>query len=111
MTRERPRKLVPAMQRAVDELQETIRHRYADASFRIADDPEGAGINIWTSVELDDPEEVLDLVLERVLEFQVDEELPIHVIPIRAAKAAARARAALAREPHVASHLEAIAGL
>lgn len=96
---------------AVDELQDTIRRRYPDATFRIADDPEGEGINIWTGVELDDPEEVLDLVLERVLELQVDEDLPIHVVPLRGPNAAARARANLAREPHLASHIEAVSGL
>jgi len=34
-------------------------------------------------VDVDDPDEVLDTVIERVVQFQIDEQLPIHVVPIR----------------------------
>jgi hypothetical protein len=32
---------------------------------------------------VEDPDDVLDIVVERVVDLQVDEALPIHVVPIR----------------------------
>jgi hypothetical protein len=33
--------------------------------------------------DVDDPDEVGDLVVERVVALQVDEGIPLHVIPLR----------------------------
>jgi hypothetical protein len=45
------------------------------------EDPDGTYIR--TTVDIDDPEIVLDCVVDRLLELQIDEGLPVHVIPIR----------------------------
>jgi hypothetical protein len=84
MTQEREPSLNPRLQQAVDELTQTIRQRYPDASFRLArgiDEPDQ--VHLWTTVDLDDPDEVLDLVLDRLLELEIDEGIPLYVIPIR----------------------------
>ena len=53
--------------------------------------------HITTTVDLDDPDEVVDLVIERMLELQIDEGLPVYVIPIRTAERVA----ALRQQQHV----------
>ena len=76
--------LDPQITAALDELADLIRAHYAGAQFEIrrgADDPEA--VHLIAMVELEDPEEVVDLVIDRLLEFQVEERLPIHVIPVR----------------------------
>jgi len=92
---------------AVDELQSIISQHYPTASFSVSrgiDDPEG--IDLRATVDVDDPDEVLDRVIDRVVELHVDEGIPIHVIPLRtpARIAAAKAQAAKAKRglrPHL----------
>lgn len=84
MTTEHQGDLSPQMQSAVDELRDTVQGRYPDARFRITrgqDDPDS--VHLVATVDVDDPDEVVDLVIDRVLEFQLDRGLPVHVIPIR----------------------------
>ena len=73
-----------ARQRAVKELIGIIKQRYSTASFVVEpgeDDPEVT--HVTTTVDIDDPDEVVDLVIDRMLELQLDEGIPIYVIPIR----------------------------
>lgn len=68
---------------AVAELEGLIRTRYPSTEFRIrqgVDDPETT--YLVATVDVDDPDEVLDLVLDRLIQLQVDEGLPISVLPI-----------------------------
>lgn len=84
MSREREPIISPRLQRAVGDLQEMIREHYPTAQFQVSraeDDPKT--IHLVTTVDVEDTEEVLNVVIDRVLEFQVDERLPIHVIPLR----------------------------
>jgi hypothetical protein len=71
------------MDRAIEELEQTIVRRYPSATFvvtRAADEPEN--VHLVTTIDIEDPDEVLDLVMDRLLELQIDERVP-HVIPIR----------------------------
>jgi len=71
-------------QHAINELEDAIAVKYPTASFEVGraeDDPNS--IHLTAIVDVDDPDEVGDLVLDRVLELQEDEGIPIHVIPIR----------------------------
>jgi hypothetical protein len=71
-------------QAAVAELQSTIAHHYPTATFSVSrghDEPENVHLNVV--VDVDDTDEVLDLVIDRVVELQVDERIPVHVIPVR----------------------------
>jgi len=60
-----------------------IRERYPDATFAVSmgDDPDG--IYLMATVDLEDTGEVLDAIMDRLLEVQIDEALPVYVIPIR----------------------------
>lgn len=69
---------------AIAELQYTIASQYPDATFELArapDDPQS--IHLIATVDVDDPDEVGDLVIDRVVEMQAEEGIPIHVIPMR----------------------------
>ncbi len=72
------------VEHALDELQTAIVARYPTATFEVSsgsDDP--GSIHLVTTVDIDDPDEVGDLVIDRLIELQVDEGLPIHVVPVR----------------------------
>jgi hypothetical protein len=76
----------PRIRQALDELQTMIRRRYPDATFRVArgmDDPQA--IHLVTTVDVDDQDAVLDLVVDRMMELQIAEGLPMFVIPVRPA--------------------------
>lgn len=72
------------MQKAVTELRATITQRYPGARFSLSHpEDEPKSIELTAVVDVEDTDEVLDLVINRVVELQVDEQLPIHVVPIR----------------------------
>ena len=72
------------MEAAVAELQALIGQRYPDATFSLSHpEDEPTSVELTAVVDVDDPDEVLDLVIDRVVQLQVDEQLPIHVVPIR----------------------------
>lgn len=69
---------------AIEILKGLIQAKYPQATFEISDAPDDPGdIDLWTIVDVEDPEEVLDLVMERLLDYQVERRIPIHVIPVR----------------------------
>lgn len=59
-----------------------LQQRYPDATFEVApgeDNPEG--VHLIATVDVEDTDQVLDLVMDRVLELQIEAGLPVHVIP------------------------------
>jgi len=109
MSTERVSEPDPRIQQALTELQDMIAARWPAASFAVSrgDDPEGLYLD--ATVDLDDPDEVMDLVVDRLLELQVDERLPVHVVPLRTPeRAAAISRQRRPRKPHAAASLEAL---
>ena len=84
MRTEREPRLQGRMQQAVEELKGLVRERYPNAAFRVARSPEEPRIvHLFTTVDVEDTDAVLDAVIDRVTEFQTDERLPIRVIPVR----------------------------
>jgi hypothetical protein len=76
--------LDPQISSALDELRSLIRGRYPEAEFEVirdVDDP--VAFHLTTIVDVEDPDEVLDVVIERLLELQIEEGLPVHVIPLQ----------------------------
>ena len=72
------------MEDALNELRGLIHVHYPQARFNVAhghDEPEN--VHLITTVDLEDADEVLDLVIDRVVELQVEERIPVHVIPVR----------------------------
>ena len=73
----------PRMEHAISELRERIDAKYPGTGFAVQqgiDDPQ----ETWlvATVDMDDPDEVVDLVIDRLLELQIDEQVPLHVLPI-----------------------------
>src|SRR5215204_3136293 len=69
---------------ALDELKNLIRSRYPAASFEVApaeDDPDL--VHLYARVDVEDTWDVAELVMDRMVEMQVDEGLPVYVIPLR----------------------------
>jgi hypothetical protein len=74
MTKEYEATLEPRRHRAIQELTELVKQHYPTASFAVVpaeDEPDAT--HIITTVDLDDPDEVVDLVIDRMLELQIDD--------------------------------------
>lgn len=68
---------------AAEELKGVIRARYPDAQFRLSRDPnQQRSWLLWTTVDVDDPEEVSNLVVDREVEMLAEEHIPLHVIVV-----------------------------
>jgi hypothetical protein len=112
MSVEREQPLDDRMQRAVTELSGLILQHYPDASFRLSPSAEEpAVLHLWARVDVDDPDEVVDLVLDRMMQIQIEDELPLFVIPVRTPeRAAALRRAQAAAAPAWRRRADAPAG-
>jgi hypothetical protein len=66
---------------AAEELRATIRASYPDAQFRLARAGDDRHIwHLWTTVDIEDPDEVNDLVRSRELDLLEKEHIPLYVI-------------------------------
>ena len=84
MSTKRSLKRHPDSQRAIDELKQRILAKYPTATFHLSSNPDEPGaLDLLTYVDSDDPDLVLDCVMDRILEMQFDEGIPIHVVPMR----------------------------
>lgn len=112
MQPERASTFSPTMHQALTELEGMIRDRYPTATFEVGpgeDDPEA--VHLTATVDVDDPDEVMDLVVQRVMALQAEEGLPLHVIPIRTPeRIEALRRAQAASAPAWRRHRDAAAG-
>ena len=69
---------------AIAELTGLVAAHYPSASFIIAPAEDNPGAtHITAVVDVEDPDEVLDLVIERELAWQLEEGVPVYVIPVQ----------------------------
>jgi hypothetical protein len=95
----------PRIASALNELAELVRRSYPDAEFQVApadDAPEV--VHLIARVDVEDPEDVARLVMDRMLEMQIEEGLPIFLIPLRSQARIAAMRAA--QRPHSSARSE-----
>lgn len=73
----------PMIEAALAELRGMILSRYPDAKFstRHGDDP--VGVYLRAEVDVENLIDVVDVVLDRLVDMQVDEGLPIELVPVR----------------------------
>jgi hypothetical protein len=90
---------------AVSELEELIRSRYPSAEFAVTEGDDPRGIYLLATVDIEDPDEVVDVFIGRLLQLQVDEALPVYVIPVRPTE---RIRATLLRQLQRPSPVDAM---
>jgi hypothetical protein len=87
MSQERPFSIADLderTRRAIQEVEGVIVARYPTTTFelaRAADDSNS--IHLLAVADVDDPDEVGDLVVDRIVALQVDEGIRLHVIPLR----------------------------
>ncbi len=83
---------------AIEELQGAITARYPTITFAVERSPaDTASIHLVAVADVDDPDEVGDLVVERVVDLQTA-GIPLHVIPIRTPERIRAAREAKRRD-------------
>jgi hypothetical protein len=71
-------------QQAVAALIGLIREHYPTAAVSVGPAPEEPDTtHITAVVDVDDPDEVTDLTIERELAYQLEEGIPVYVIPLR----------------------------
>jgi hypothetical protein len=79
---ETERELDARTQQALTELQGLIQAQYPEASFAVAHGEDPEGIYLKATVDVDDIDAVVDVFMDRLLELQVEDGLPIYVIPL-----------------------------
>ena len=87
----------PAMQAALEELRQIILAKYPDARFEVhrgIDEP--GSFELDAIIDTEDDDDVLDLVINRLMAYQLDDGLLVHVIPSSLAEHERIARAAAA---------------
>ncbi len=67
---------------ALAELQGIIQARYPAATFVTFRGEDPDGMYLEATVDIDDPDDVVDLVIDRLVELG-DDEIPVHVIPVQ----------------------------
>ncbi len=97
--------MTPPIQAALAELRQAIAQHYPAATFEVVRGEEPEAFLLRATVDIDEPHEVIDLVLDRLVELQVEEELPVSILPRRTPEREAAVRAALARAPLVRASL------
>ncbi len=76
--------LTERTQSAINELKAMIRRRYPPAAFAVTRGEDPDGIYLKVTVDVDDVDEVLDQVmLDRLFEIQVEQGLPLYLIPLQ----------------------------
>lgn len=73
----------PRIRSVLEELKGLIQERYPQATFEVAPEEDPDGIYLRATVDVADIDEVVDVVIDRLLELQVEERLPVYVIPVR----------------------------
>lgn len=102
-------KIDPRRRDAIRELAALIAQRYPTATISVGPGEEDPGVtHITAMVDLDDPDEVADLVMDRMLELHLDEGVPVYVIPVRTPERVAalrrRQHSSLPEESLLAAH-------
>jgi hypothetical protein len=77
-------KVDPRMQAAIDELEQMVLARYPSTTFEVGGDPEGGdAVFVRAVVDVDDPDEVTAIVIDRMVDLLVDEGLPVYIVAVR----------------------------
>ncbi len=69
---------------ALAELQRMIKGSFPEATFRVynGDDPHGTYLEAIVDIEDGDTDAVIDVFADRLVDMQVEESLPVYVIPV-----------------------------
>lgn len=71
--------ITPRAQAALDELRALIAEHYPRATFAVQRGHEPAGIYLVATVDIEDTDEVLDVFMDRLVDIQVEDGIPVYV--------------------------------
>jgi hypothetical protein len=71
------------MTTAISEMQYLISMAFPSVSYTIAHQDDPKGIQLIALVDIEDTDTVVDCFIDRLLTLQVDESIPLYVIPVR----------------------------
>ena len=80
MTAQRVSSSDPRIDRAVVELRALVERRYPDATFEVFHGEDPDGTYLQAVVDVEDTDEVMDLVIDRLLDLQIEERLPVYFV-------------------------------
>lgn len=83
MTVESPDLLSPRMDAAIEEMKQIILGHYPEATFDMGPGEDPIGMYLIATIDLEDLGEVEDHFIDRLVDLQVDEGVPLYVIPTR----------------------------
>jgi hypothetical protein len=97
----------PAVAAAPTELDDHIRAQFPTATFVVTQEDDPTRVYLTATVDIDDPDEVVDLGIDRQLTLQIGDGLPLSVVPVRTpervakqvAQAAQKRRAPIGQQP------------
>jgi hypothetical protein len=75
--------LTPRIKEAIDELKGLITAHFSQAAFVVEEGFDPEGTYLIPTVDIDDTDDVIAVVGDRLVEMQVDEGLPLYVTPLR----------------------------
>ena len=96
----------PQIQAALAELKQRILERFPDTTFTVSLGEDPIGIYLYPEVDIEDLDQVRQPITERLVDMQVEEGLPIHVVPEwppERSRAYREQQAALAAEQRLAT--------
>ena len=75
--------ITPQIDAALEELKALILSEYPQATFSVSQGEDPEGIYLDVTIDADDLGPVTDLFIDRLVDMQVEEGLPVFVIPER----------------------------
>ena len=57
--------------------------RYPEATFEVLYREDPDGMRLRTTVDVEDTDEVMDVVIDKLYDFQVEQGLPVYVVPVQ----------------------------
>ena len=73
----------PRLEPVIAALQQQVTRRYPDARFEVFEAEDPRGTYLRAVVDVEDTDEVVDLVIDRPLDLQVEERLPLYFVVSR----------------------------
>lgn len=73
----------PRMQSAIQEMKALVRARFPETTFSVGYGEDPYGVYLLATVDVEDRNEVIDLYIDRLVDLHLDEELRLHVLPVR----------------------------
>ena len=80
MTKEQSLLNDPQIQQAVAELRTLIEGRYPGATFDVFERDDPQGVRLRATVDIEDTDPVMEVVMDALHDIQVERELPVYVV-------------------------------